>query len=249
MTVSLPTRSEFEATAPGSPDATRLTAALESQVFEQVMAQVTATAESRIAALNAAGHSFARDPEALGLVYRSTLPDGSVVTIDLQLMGSCSVTYLTAEEAAATVPPPTEEEQRFFDALEVARARERAMGFAKLTPAEKLVVALGDFEAELNNGGFEQFFINSAGNYAADVLRALKKIGARKAARFVADAFSVFPDGKVPTDRTERELAVAKFSAATRKKLEQLEITYAARAEYVAMLAGVYLADHPIRER
>ena len=55
-------------------------------------------------------------------------------------------------------------------------------------------------EAEVNNGGFDQFFFNSAGNDSAAILAALEAIGAAKAAAIVRRACAKFPGGMPPSD-------------------------------------------------
>jgi hypothetical protein len=61
------------------------------------------------------------------------------------------------------------------------------------------------FEGEVNNGGFHQFFYNSAGNETAEIIRALEIIGAVKVAEIVKKAAGKFPGGMPPRDRTDRQ--------------------------------------------
>lgn len=60
-------------------------------------------------------------------------------------------------------------------------------------------------EGEVNNGGFDQFFYNSAGDETAAIIRALKKIGALKTADLVTRAAAKFPGGMPPADRFKRQ--------------------------------------------
>ena len=48
-------------------------------------------------------------------------------------------------------------------------------------------------EGEVNNGGFDQFFYNSAGNNTADTILALQAIGAARTADIVKRAAAMFP--------------------------------------------------------
>jgi hypothetical protein len=61
------------------------------------------------------------------------------------------------------------------------------------------------FEGEVNNGGFHQFFYNSAGNETTEILQALEAIGARKTADILRKAAGKFPSGMPPKDRTKRQ--------------------------------------------
>lgn len=62
-----------------------------------------------------------------------------------------------------------------------------------------------ELEAELNNGGFDQFFFNSAGDKAADTINALSSIGAEHTANIVRAACAKFPGGLPPKDRDARQ--------------------------------------------
>jgi adenosylmethionine-8-amino-7-oxononanoate aminotransferase len=46
----------------------------------------------------------------------------------------------------------------------------------KLTNSEKNIVYIEELEREINNGGFNQYFFNSSGNYATETINALKLI-------------------------------------------------------------------------
>jgi hypothetical protein len=72
------------------------------------------------------------------------------------------------------------------------------------TQPQRYVLVVEDFEAEINNGGFDQYFVNSAGNHAMTCVKALEEIGADDALDLLKQAIAVFPEGKVPADREER---------------------------------------------
>lgn len=74
-----------------------------------------------------------------------------------------------------------------------------------LSDGEKVVLFIENLEREVNNGGFSQFFWNSSGDYAQETLAALKSIGANKTAEIVSKAFSVWPNGNIPSDRVARQ--------------------------------------------
>ncbi|MBQ7777694.1 MAG: DMP19 family protein [Oscillibacter sp.] len=59
-------------------------------------------------------------------------------------------------------------------------------------------------EMEVNNGGFDQFFFNSSGNFANELVDVFTEIGAEKTAEICKKAISVF-DGEVPLGRDERD--------------------------------------------
>lgn len=73
-----------------------------------------------------------------------------------------------------------------------------------LTPAERTFLAVWELEAEVNNGGFDQYYFNSAGDRAREAAAALLAIRAEKAAAIVERANAVFAGG-VPLDRDARQ--------------------------------------------
>jgi len=60
-------------------------------------------------------------------------------------------------------------------------------------------------EGEVNNGGFHQFFYNSAGDNAMETIRALETIGAASMADIVKRAALMFPGKMPPKDRFLRQ--------------------------------------------
>lgn len=62
-----------------------------------------------------------------------------------------------------------------------------------------------ELEAQVNNGGFDQYFFNSSGGNAAATLDALDAVGAHKTAAIVRRACARFPGGMPPSDWNERQ--------------------------------------------
>lgn len=73
-----------------------------------------------------------------------------------------------------------------------------------LTPSQRYFYLNQSLEREVNNGGFDQYFLNSSGDNAHDTLDSLKAIGASRTVALLQRAIDVFPDSKVPKDREER---------------------------------------------
>ncbi len=84
-------------------------------------------------------------------------------------------------------------------------------GKANLTDTEKKFIAICWLQGEVNNGGFDQYFFNSAGNDAEIALAGLRDIGAFKARELLEQAMAVFPGGKSPADRFKRQEEMVKI--------------------------------------
>jgi hypothetical protein len=90
-------------------------------------------------------------------------------------------------------------------AFERALSRFDGNNFERLTTAEQVLVTIWGLEAEVNNGGFDQYYFNGAGDLAFFAPQALRLIGAHRMADIVARANAVFgPDGPARAHRARQ---------------------------------------------
>src|SRR5438309_10880132 len=73
----------------------------------------------------------------------------------------------------------------FEQALDQKAARE---GLHSLGEEERIVLAVEALEREVNNGGYDQFFVNSSREFAPIVVDALQRIGCMKTATITQKA-------------------------------------------------------------
>jgi hypothetical protein len=73
-----------------------------------------------------------------------------------------------------------------------------------LSPPERATITAYFLASEISNGGFEQFFINPAGNRWRETRDALRTVGAVRLAAIFDEALSVFPDGAPSSDQLTR---------------------------------------------
>jgi hypothetical protein len=78
-------------------------------------------------------------------------------------------------------------------------------------------------EREVNNGGFNQFYLNSSGDFAHEIIISLKKIGANKTAMIVEKANDQFPDKIVPKDRASRQEILSHIEENANEIWEELD--------------------------
>jgi hypothetical protein len=91
-----------------------------------------------------------------------------------------------------------------------------------LTDPQKAFYYNQNLEREINNGGFNQFYFNSSGNFAHETIDSLKAIGANKTSEIVKKANDQFPDKKVPKDRAERQNALSLIEEKANEIWEEL---------------------------
>lgn len=78
-------------------------------------------------------------------------------------------------------------------------------------------------EREINNGGFNQYFINSSGDYAHQTIQSLIAIGANTTADILQKAIDQFPNKKVPQDIDERIELVEQIEETANEVWEELD--------------------------
>ncbi|MDY0094070.1 MAG: DUF4375 domain-containing protein [Candidatus Vecturithrix sp.] len=79
------------------------------------------------------------------------------------------------------------------------------MGQDSLTVEEKVVLAIEGLEREVNNGGYDQFFINSSKEYAPIVVDALDRIGCADAALLTQQAINALGiKGQITVEAIDR---------------------------------------------
>ena len=64
-----------------------------------------------------------------------------------------------------------------------------------MSEPERVFVAVWTLEADVNNGGFDQYYVNSSGDYAWFAPQALRAVGAEKTAEIVEQANTAFGPG------------------------------------------------------
>lgn len=96
----------------------------------------------------------------------------------------------------------------------------------RLTAPQKNFFFNQYLEREVNNGGFNQFFYNSSGDYAHETLTSLKLIDANKTADILQKAIDQFPNSTVPTDRAARQNVLEQIEEKANEVWEQLDQSF-----------------------
>jgi hypothetical protein len=105
---------------------------------------------------------------------------------------------------------------------------------------ERVAELVGELEGELNNGGFHQFFYNSAGDDTEEIIRALQLIGATKAADIVKRAASKFPGEMPPVDRLARQDLLLDTVAPSGDEFRDLDEEFYSYPDDLSGLLGRY---------
>ncbi len=110
----------------------------------------------------------------------------------------------------------------------------------QLTDPEQVFICIWQLEAEVNNGGFSQYYSNSAGDLALEAPGALEAIGALHTANIVRSANDLFPGGP-PRDRDAREELLERMPE---NAFEALDDRFYAYEDDLSLLLYEYVQLH-----
>lgn len=129
--------------------------------------------------------------------------------------------------------------ERLSEAIEAACDRHRDVGFESLSEIDRILVVVWALEADVNNGGFHQYYFNSSGDTAQYAPTALRAVGAPIMGGIVENANSLFGPGGPPTSRDKRQQALF---ALTEELWDDLDRQFQLYPEDLSSLLEQFLA-------
>jgi len=117
--------------------------------------------------------------------------------------------------------------------------------FAQQSTPQKVFSSIWALEAEVNNGGFSQYFLNSSCETASFVSEALATLGAPKTANICRRAIAAaFPAG-LPENPEDISSAAADFPDEVMEALEPLDNEFFEYPHNLTDLLFTYVSKHP----
>ena len=120
----------------------------------------------------------------------------------------------------------------------------KVKNFTALSLQERIFVYIDIFESELINGGLFNFFYNTSGAYAHEVLEAYETIGAHRSAQSMYSAITNFPEIPVPKDIFLRRSFMKKLDDSTTTKWITIEKDLLNSKEDIVTLLIDYVRHH-----
>ena len=105
-------------------------------------------------------------------------------------------------------------------------------GMPSLTDEERVVLAVEALERELNNGGYDQFFVNSSREFAPTVVGALQRIGCKKTATITQRAIKALGTSALTAEAIDA--AIAGDDEQRLAKLNRCDASYYKSGEPIA---------------
>ena len=127
-------------------------------------------------------------------------------------------------------------------------------GMSMLSEADRLYFAVRELGGEVYNGGFDQYFSNSAGAHYAIAVQGLERLGAVRALELLkAGKLAVFGNDDVPVDRKERWHAMNREGDSMRPgmdmTLDALDKQFWEDHDGMDGLLERWVAEHGLRAR
>lgn len=146
---------------------------------------------------------------------------------------------LTLDELLAINDPNT-----FAVELTDAIWGQASVDFDEMSEAEQTAFCIDGLEREVNNGGFNQFFFNSAGDQAVQTVAALHRIGAHAAAALVERANGAFGIAGPSSDRNARQKQIESLGEQSSALWEALDNAFLEYPDALARLLQEYVRMH-----
>ena len=239
----------FTALEGDSPEVLKLMSELELELLSSLQASQLDGFREAIHALNEHGHNlkgvehegsyiaFAEEIEGTGKQIRisgTSHPEEEFYTAYVQYTDISEPPDFSPEEQAEL-----EQQDEFYHHYEetIGLSDEEIAAL----PGDKLMVyCIGLLEAEINNGGFYQYFENTEGALAAQTTHYLAQINAPVASKLLREALALFTPIPAPDEDTWFE-KLEEVEAKHGEALEKLDEEYYEEAENLAALTINYL--------
>lgn len=148
--------------------------------------------------------------------------------------------YLEREDPAAEIF------QKILDII-FDEGDDDSMFIGRLSDEAKTVYFAWWCDAEIHNGGFDQFFFNSSGDHTKETMEALKIIGASVSYSLFEKAVKWFPNSTPDADRERRWKQMEPFeeSEEFEDALDELDTEFYKYEDNIAQLVNNFVAKNP----
>ncbi|MGD0401109.1 MAG: DMP19 family protein [Syntrophobacteraceae bacterium] len=134
--------------------------------------------------------------------------------------------------------------RRLIRLAEGSEVRFWRVNYDALSVPERFFRAIWELEAEVNNGGFHQYFSNSSGRLVPDVIDALHAIGAIQMANIVGRAIEAVGPDVSWSDDTARQARMDDLSPEIVEALNDLGQAFYAYPDNLTALLYRYVVAH-----
>jgi hypothetical protein len=119
-----------------------------------------------------------------------------------------------------------------------------ARGKSELSAEEAEVLGVWMLDAEVNNGGFDQYFWNTAGDLISEAIEGLENIGADDLASIAESALAELPDDYMAGSRERRRQQLDELQASPGSRLSGYDTTYYNSKDDPICLLAAYMREN-----
>jgi hypothetical protein len=134
--------------------------------------------------------------------------------------------------------------RRLIALAEYVGARFWHIDYDTLSRPERVFRAIWELEAQVNNGGFAQYFRNSSGELALEVADALRAVGAASMAAIVEQALEMVGRDVRWNDDNARIAHIENLPTTTTDELEPLDQQFISYPDNLTVLLYQYVSEH-----
>ena len=98
--------------------------------------------------------------------------------------------------------------------------------FEELSPAEQTFLCIWEFEGEVNNGGFSQYYFNSSGDHAHRIIEDLRQICAIETSDLVIQAHRLWPHSTISPTMEDRRHTLAHDGFVSDRRWDSLDAQF-----------------------
>jgi hypothetical protein len=117
--------------------------------------------------------------------------------------------------------------------------------YEKQSKIQRVFSAIWGLEAQVSNGGFQQYFQSSDGEAAADAADALRTIRAIRTASIVGEAVRMFPGGPPPRNLESRRQLLSSAPAGVMAAWSRLDERFVACPDNLTELLYAFVKANP----
>jgi len=122
---------------------------------------------------------------------------------------------------------------------------EKRSGYKALSGHQRLYSAVFMCDAEINNGGLAQYFVNSSADHWRDAVAGLKAMGFKERLGVLNEAIAMFGADGPSTDRSIRQNQLSKLYKRDDSIFEHLDSLYYKSSEVVGVLTARFVIANP----
>lgn len=131
-----------------------------------------------------------------------------------------------------------------FSVLDPILEKYLAKGKSVLGAEEAEMLGVWMLDAEVNNGGFDQYFWNTGGDLIAEAIEGFENIEADDLAGIAESAFAELPDGYLQNNREQRRQQLDELQQSPTSRLSSYDTQYYnSRQDAISLLAAYMMKN------